>query len=103
MMKTNIAAELKIMEREYSRLCRFYSNFSGLRLTVSELADRAATDPVAAKKLNELQAVMPQGIAELERRAGKDIKALNAALKQLQSRFENMADNQTNSAAEGKI
>ncbi|WP_447783526.1 hypothetical protein [Enterobacter asburiae] len=94
MTKTNIAAEQKIMEREYSRLCQCYSNFTRLKLAMAELVARAATDPAAAEKLNDLQALMPQGIAGLERQAGKDIQALNVALKQLQSRLKNIVNNQ---------
>ncbi|RKR64194.1 secretion system chaperone SseA [Yokenella regensburgei] len=94
MMKTNIAAEQKRMEREYSRLCQCYANFTRLKLTMAELVARAATDPAAAKKLNDLQALMPQGIAGLERQAGKDMQALNVALKQLQSRLKNMVNDQ---------
>ncbi|MFP2694217.1 hypothetical protein ACLETS_23830 [Enterobacter ludwigii] len=94
MMKTNIAAEQKRMEREYSRLCQSYSSFTRLKLAMAELVAHAATDPAAAKKLNDLQALMPQGIAGLERQAGKDMQALNVALKQLQSRLKNMVNNQ---------
>lgn len=93
-MKTNIAAEQKKMEREYSRLCQCYSNFTKLKLAMGELVARAATEPAAAKKLNDLQALMPQGIAGLERQAAKDIQALNVALKQLKSRLKNIANNQ---------
>lgn len=94
MMKTNIAAEQKRMEREYSRLCQCYSNFTSMKLAMAELVARAATDPAAAEKLNDLQALMPQGIAGLERQAGKDMHALNVALKQLQSRLKNIVNNQ---------
>jgi len=93
-MKTNIAAEQKRIEREYSRLCQCYSNFTGLKLAMAQLVARAATDPAAAKKLNDLQALIPQGIAGLERQAGKDMQALSVALKQLQSRLKNMVNNQ---------
>lgn len=61
---------------------------------MTELVARAATDPAAAKKLNNLQALMPQGIAGLERQVGKDMQALNVALKQLQSRLKNMVNDQ---------
>ncbi|WP_263070768.1 hypothetical protein [Enterobacter huaxiensis] len=61
---------------------------------MAELVARAATDPAAAKKLNDLQALMPQGIAGLERQAGKDMQALNVSLKQLQSRLKNMVNDQ---------
>ncbi len=37
---------------------------------------------------------MPQGIAGLERQTGKDMQALNVALKQLQSRLKNMVNDQ---------
>lgn len=103
MMKTNIDAELKRMEQEYSRLSRFYSDFRRLKLAADELRDRAATDPAAAKKLNDLQALIPQGAEEVGRRAERDIQVLNAALKQLQSRLKHIVNNQTNSTAEVKI
>lgn len=93
-MKTNIEAEQKRMEREYSRLCQCYSNFTKLKMAMAELVARSATDPAAAKKLNDLQALMPQGIAGLERQTGKDMQALNVALKQLQSRLKNMVNDQ---------
>lgn len=92
-MKTNIAAEQKRMEREYTRLCQCYSNFTVLKRSMGELADRAATDPVAAEKLSDLKTLIPNGILGLEREAKKDIKALNAALKQLQSRIKSIGNN----------
>lgn len=61
---------------------------------MAELVARAATDPAAAKKLNDLQALMPQGVAGLEHQAGKDMQALNVALKQLQSRLKHMVNDQ---------
>lgn len=94
MMKTNIAAEQKRMEREYSRLYQCYSNFTKLKLAMAELAARAAIEPAAEKKFNDLQALMPQGIAGLEHQAGKDMQALNIALKQLQTRLKNIVNNQ---------
>lgn len=94
MMKTNIAAEQKRMEREYSRLYQCYSNFTKLKLEMTELEARAATDPAAVKKLNDLQAFIPQGIAGLESQARKDMQALNIALKQLQTRLKNIVNNQ---------
>lgn len=93
MMKNNISAEQKIIEREYYRLCECYSNFTRLKLAMAELVARAATDPAAAKKLNDLQELMPHGIAGLERQAKKDMQALNVALKQLQSRLKNIINN----------
>ncbi|KML18201.1 hypothetical protein VL10_23760 [Leclercia adecarboxylata] len=94
MMKTNIAAEQKRIEREYTRLCEYYSSFTKLKLAMPEFAARAKTDPDVAKKLNDLQALMPQGIAGLEQQARKDMQSLNVALKQLQSRLENIVNNQ---------
>lgn len=94
MMKTNIAAEQKRIEREYSRLCQCYSNFTKLKMAMAELVACAETNPASAKKLNDLQALMPQSIAELERQAGKDMQALSVALKQLQSRLTNIVNNQ---------
>ena len=93
MMKTNITAEQKRMEREYSRLCQCYSNFTKLKQSMAELVANAATDPVASKKLSDLQALIPEGVAGLERQAGKDMQALSVALKQLQSRLNNLVNN----------
>lgn len=93
MMKTNIAAEQKRMEREYARLYQCYSNFSKLKLAMAELMARAATDSDAVKKINDLQTLMPQGIEGLERQAEKDMQALNVALKQLQSRLKHIINN----------
>lgn len=94
MMKTNIAAEQKRIEREYSRLYQCYTKFSELKLAMAELVTRAATDPAAVNKIHDLQALIPEGIEGLERQAEKDMQALNVALKQLQSRLKNIVNNQ---------
>lgn len=92
-MRTSIAAEQKKIDREYSRLYQCYSNFVVLKQKVAELEARAATDPAAAKKLGDLQALIPGSISELELSAEKDIRALGIALKQLQSRIKNIVNN----------
>lgn len=91
-MKTNIEAEQQKIEREYSRLRQCYSDFTELKQVITELTACSA-DPVAAKKLNALHTLVPDGITALEHRISKDMQALNTALKQLQSRIKNSINN----------
>jgi len=90
-MKTRIAAEQKMLEREYNRLNQCYSEFNQLKRKMADLVSHATTDSVAAEKLSGLNGLFPEGISGIEQQMKQDVKVLNNALKKLQAQIKQTA------------
>jgi len=87
-MQINIEAEKKKIEREYSRLQKYFADFTQLKQTISALVANAPADLQAQQKLNQLQDLFPAGIGGLEQEMKQDMKILNVALKKLEAQIK---------------
>ncbi|CNH68889.1 type III secretion system chaperone SseA [Yersinia aldovae] len=95
-MKTTFEAEKKRIEREYSRLQKYFSQFTELKQSIAALVANAPTDPQAKRKLNQLGQLFPEGINGMEHHARQDMKTLSVALKKLKSRINHAVSNSAN-------
>lgn len=89
-MSINLDAEMKKMEREYSRLLKCFSDFNAIKHEVAALVACTPTDTdiQSKKKQDAIQRLLPDGIKGIERDTKEEIKKLNTLLKQLDTQLK---------------
>jgi len=88
-----IEMQKKIIERDYSRLQKVFSEFTEIKQSIDALITSAPTNPQAQSKLIQLNNLFPNGIQEMNANALQDVKKLSAAVKKLKTRIDHVIEN----------
>lgn len=81
-MATETDHGLKKLEKEYSLLIKRLSEFESIRREMMALTAQASSDPLAKKRLDALQAMLPQYVDDFQSIAKQELKKLKNTMRQ---------------------